>query len=57
MTKCDFCTQSSPDGECFWTAKSERERYCKEAIKQMVKVLGQEEEEKETKKKRFWKKL
>lgn len=46
MTKCDFCTQSSPNGECFWSAKSAREKYCKEAIKQMVKAFGQGAEKK-----------
>lgn len=51
MTKCDFCTQSSPSGKCFWHSKTAREDYCKEAIKQMVKAFGQEPEKK---KKKFW---
>lgn len=45
MNKCDFCTQSSPNGKCFWSAKSVREKYCKEAIKQMAKVFGQDAHE------------
>lgn len=51
MKKCDFCTQSDQNGKCFWSAKTARENYCKEAIKQMVKALGQETKEN---KKRFW---
>lgn len=39
MTKCDFCTQSSPNGECNWKSQSAREEYCKKAIKEMAKVI------------------
>lgn len=51
MIKCDFCTQSSPSGKCFWSSTAAREKYCKEAIKQMVKAFGREEE---NKKQKFW---
>lgn len=42
MKKCDFCTQSDENGKCYWSLKSAREEYCKEAIKQMVKAMGQQ---------------
>lgn len=53
MTKCDFCTQSSPSGKCPYSLQGTREDYCKEAIKQMVKAFGQDTEKK---KKKFWQK-
>lgn len=53
MTKCDFCTQSSPNGKCPYVSTSYRQNYCDKAIKQMVKALGQEPREN---KKRFWNK-
>lgn len=51
MTKCDFCTQSSPSGKCPYGFQTTREYYCKEAIKQMVKAFGKDTEKK---KKKFW---
>lgn len=41
MKKCDFCTMSDDSGKCFYlpTMTEARERYCKEAIRQMVKAL------------------
>ncbi len=43
MTKCDFCTQSSPKGKCLkggiLDSKFLRESYCEEAIKRMEKAL------------------
>lgn len=42
MTKCDFCVYSHPDGTCHWVKQSNREPYCKHAIKIMVKCLGKE---------------
>ena len=39
MTKCDFCTRSSPDGKCFWSSFSARQSDCKKAIELMVEVL------------------
>lgn len=50
MTKCDFCTQSSPSGKCSYSLQGTREDYCEEAIRRMVKSFGQEKE----KKKKFW---
>ena len=38
MRKCDFCTKSLPNGECWWMG-SARESDCKKAIKLMVKTL------------------
>lgn len=40
MTKCDFCTKSGPDGKCFWTLVAAREEDCLEAIRRMIKALG-----------------
>lgn len=39
MTKCDFCTKSSPDGECYWNMQSSRENDCEKAIEKMVSAL------------------
>ena len=39
MTKCDFCTQSRPDGTCKYSSQWVREDYCKKAINLMVKAL------------------
>lgn len=39
MKKCDFCTQSSPKGECRWKNAIIREEYCAKAIKNMVAAL------------------
>jgi len=39
MTKCDFCTQSTPDGKCPFVSQDTREDYCKEAIKKMAKAF------------------
>lgn len=52
MTKCDFCTKSSPSGKCSWSMQSLREDDCEKAIKQMVKALGKQTKED---KKKFWK--
>ena len=38
MTKCDFCTKSLPNGECWWNSIA-RESDCKIAIKNMVEAL------------------
>lgn len=42
MTKCDFCTMSSPSGKCYWSMRSLREDDCEKAIKRMIKALGEE---------------
>ncbi len=39
MTKCDFCTQSSPEGKCYWRSQVSREDDCKKAIKVMTETL------------------
>ena len=39
MTKCDFCTESAPNGKCFLSLQTVREDYCEQAIKKMVTVL------------------
>lgn len=39
MTKCDFCTKSSPDGKCSWVFQAFREDDCEKAIELMVKTL------------------
>lgn len=39
MTKCDFCTQSSPSGKCFWSSQPLREDDCEKAIERMTKAL------------------
>lgn len=51
MTKCDFCTMSSPSGKCFWASQVARENDCKKAIKRITEVLGKKPEKK---KKKFW---
>lgn len=33
MKKCDFCTQSGPNGKCGWSSQFTRKRYCEEAVK------------------------
>lgn len=37
MEKCNYCTESSPTGRCFWNLQACRTPYCKEAIKNMTK--------------------
>lgn len=37
--KCDFCTQSKPNGDCYWDNQTMREYYCKTAIKRMMSVI------------------
>lgn len=37
MEKCNYCTESSPTGKCFWDLQACRTPYCKEAIKNMTK--------------------
>ena len=49
MTKCDFCTMSSPRGKCFWASRVAREDDCKKAINRMTKALGKEPEKKRKK--------
>lgn len=49
MNKCDFCTQSSPNGKCFWDSQIIREDYCLEAIRKMVQALGENPKEKKRK--------
>ena len=39
MTKCDFCTKSSPQGKCYWSLQSCRENDCRKAIELMTKAL------------------
>lgn len=39
MTKCDFCTKSSPNGKCYWSVQAFREDDCKDAIKLMIKAI------------------
>lgn len=39
MRKCDFCTQSSPSGKCYWSSQPNREYDCKKAIEIMQSVL------------------
>lgn len=39
MTKCDFCTKSSPSRKCFWSSQVARENDCKKAIKRMTEAL------------------
>ena len=39
MTKCDFCTKSTPDGKCYWSLLSSREDDCNEAIERMAEAL------------------
>lgn len=39
MTKCDFCTKSTPDGKCFWAMQGSRESDCKKAIEKMTEAL------------------
>lgn len=39
MTKCDFCTQSTPKGRCHWSTQIARENHCESAIKRMVEAL------------------
>ena len=42
MKKCDFCTQSDEQGKCYYVSRSVKEKYCKEAIKQMIKAMGKQ---------------
>lgn len=39
MNKCDFCIKSSPNGKCFYSLQSLREKYCEQAIKNMIKAI------------------
>lgn len=39
MTKCDFCTQSMPNGKCFWHSQVAREDDCKKAIEKMIEAF------------------
>lgn len=39
MTKCDFCTKSSPQGKCYWSIQSFRENDCRKAIELMTQAL------------------
>lgn len=56
MTKCDFCTQSSPSGKCFWSSTVARADYCEQAIERMVKALSSEHADKENNKRKRFKK-
>ena len=49
MTKCDFCTQSMPNGKCFWYTQAAREDDCKKAIEKMIEAFknSQSKNEKE----------
>ena len=46
MTKCDFCTESSPRGVCFWNTVGARRSYCEKAIERMTKALQQSKDKK-----------
>lgn len=43
MTKCDFCTQSTPKGKClkdgYFVSSVVREPYCRQAIEKMTEAL------------------
>ena len=39
MTKCDFCTMSTPDGKCFYKSMAARQTDCEKAIKRMTEAL------------------
>ena len=39
MNKCNFCIKSSPNGKCMYSLQSSREKYCEQAIKNMIKAL------------------
>lgn len=39
MTKCDFCTKSTPDKKCLLYLEFYKERYCEKAIKSMTEAL------------------
>lgn len=39
MTKCDFCTASTPSGKCSWELQSNRGDDCKKAIKRMTEAI------------------
>ena len=47
MTKCDFCTMSTPSGRCYWSDQSFREDYCEKAIERMVEALKASKEKKD----------
>lgn len=46
MKKCEFCTKSSPTGNCFWESQMAREKDCEKAIKRMSKALEMERSKK-----------
>lgn len=46
MTKCDFCTQSDSNSKCPWSSIVYKQKYCDKAIKQMVKALGNNKQDK-----------
>lgn len=50
MTKCEFCTKSSPSGECYWQTQSLRERDCKKAIETMIKYCNSQNNQQKGKK-------
>ena len=39
VNKCNFCTAAGPDGKCFWSTHSARERDCEKAINKMMEIL------------------
>ena len=40
LSKCNFCTKSTPDGGCYWIIHSLRESDCNKAIERMAECLG-----------------
>lgn len=36
MRKCEFCTESTPDGRCIWSGQNDRRDDCLIAINKMV---------------------
>ena len=54
MTKCDFCTKSYPNGECWWHFKAAAEDDCRKAIKMMTKAFQNENIIIDKKKKKEW---
>lgn len=49
MEKCNYCKMSSPEGKCFWSAQTLREKDCKKAINNMIEAT-----KKENKKNKHW---
>ena len=39
IKKCDFCTKSDENGNCFFISQGARERDCEKAIERMTKAI------------------